>query len=414
MGDDLAPEWMALTNIIAKDKDLEPFFSALFFNPYENKLNNETARNLFVKATGEYFSPSQLELYSACPFKHYISYGLHPDEERVFQIDSREAGTVYHAVLEELSKRLSSDCVKRGIEITDKESPWMLVTEAEIEKMVDEILNDLSKKDEYSVLLSSAEEKYKTGRIRNLTLTFAKYMVFQVKKGRICKMFFENQFGQDKKLPAVQVKTSFGNVRIEGTIDRTELLKNGNKEFVKIIDYKTGEKTFSKEKIEAGIDLQLMVYLEAAIGAKGGLEPGGVFYYQVKEAELNESFEKVIEKEISEDFAAKLTEKYALDGLVIQDPDFLTLIDKDIDDFNKPKTDVFKLKERSGYASLISKDDMEKLRAGFRETLSTLCEGIRKGNADINPKLYKNKRPGCEFCEYSSICLKEFAYHKPL
>ena len=397
-------EWKSVSNLLIDDEQLKPVFDALFFNPYKNTLSSDAASKLFEKQSGFYLSPSQLEMYAACPFKHFIQYGLHPDLQKSFQTDSMEAGTAYHAVLERLSAILSKPCVEAGIEITDAKSPWMNISDEEIKELVYSIIDDFSSTELDGVLQSSGEEKYKTGRIKDVAVAFAQYMIRQVRKGHISSMHFEREFGNKKELPAVIANTSFGPIRIEGKIDRTDILKTENHEYIKVIDYKSGNKSFSKDKVLAGLDLQLMIYLDAASAEREDLEAGGVFYYLVKHPDFNDDFENVISEIITDDLTEKLSKNYSLDGLAVSDIAFLSSLDSEITDSEKPKTDVFKTKSQSGYASLISKEDMEKLRADFRGILSNLSESLYSGNADVNPKVFKNEKSGCLYCDFSSIC----------
>ena len=178
--------------------------------------------------------------------------------------------------------------------------------------------------------------------------------------------------------------------------------------FIDIIadNYKSGNKRFDREKVEAGLDLQLMVYLEGALGSEKGLKPAGVFYYAVKDPEAARDFADVIASAISDDLADRLAGDFALDGVAVSDPGILSAIDTEITDGDPSATKVFDPRKRSGFKGLISEEDMEELRSSFRQKLTEICEGVLAGNIDIKPAFFKNENVACGYCQYSSVCLE--------
>ena len=412
-GEDIPEAWKAAYDIVKDDPKSRVLSEAVFFAPVGGKIAPEVSNELFKRGGDDHYSPTQLEVYSSCPFKHFVSRGLAPEELDVFDVGSREAGNIYHLVLLQLSQMLTDGCKEKGIDMTDPMSPWMTITEDEVSSLIEEILE--KNKDVFMDGVMSFDEssEYRVSRIKSVCMVFAKYMIEQVRKGKISAMYFETPFGSGKTFPAVRVPTPFGDAIIEGQIDRVDILGSGDGRYVKIIDYKSGDKSFDRKKVEEGIDLQLMIYLEGVLGSDNALMPGGVFYYAVKDHEKERDYSVVIADEISKDISEKIAKEFALDGIVVKEPAVLTAMDTEIVSGDTTKTSVFNDRHRARTEegkALISKEDMEKLRIDFKNALTKICEGLRSGDISIDPKYYKNENIGCKYCSFSAVCLRDLKY----
>ncbi|MBO4819198.1 MAG: PD-(D/E)XK nuclease family protein [Firmicutes bacterium] len=401
-GEPVPEVWKEAYNEVRESSVAKAAAGAVFFSPDGGNLEKELSKSLFEKTGGDYFSPTQLEQYSSCPFKHFVNHGLRPEELNVFDVGSREAGTIYHQVLLDLSEKLTGECIKNGIEMTDPASPWMTVTEDETRDMILKIIDSHKEELLGGVMESDEASLYRVSRIQKVCEVFAKYMIEQVRKGKVSAMYFETKFGRRGFFPPVEIQTAAGKAVIEGQIDRVDILKGGEDRYVKIIDYKSGNKQFDRGKVEAGLDLQLMIYLEGALGSEDSLKPAGVFYYAVKDPERDGAYADVIADEISGDLAQKIAADFALDGIAVDDDAILSAMDEEIKG-GKVETTVFKV--RRGNKNLISADEMEDLRQVFKEKLTEVCGGLMEGNIEIKPAFYNRENVSCRFCDYDSICL---------
>lgn len=406
-GKEVPEDWKEAYNEVKGSDMARAAAGAVFFRPDSAPLDRTLSGELFVKATGDYYSPTQLEQYSACPFRHFVNNGLRPKELKDFDVGSREAGTIYHTALLELSEKLSGPCRDKGIDMTDPLSPWMTVTEEETKALVHEIL-EKGKADLLGGVMESDEaSEYRTERILKVCLIFAKYMIEQVRKGRVSDMYFEKKFGGGSRdaFPPVYVDTPFGRAVIEGQIDRVDILSSDSGKYVKIIDYKSGNKSFDRKKVEEGLDLQLMIYLEGALGSDEELKPAGVFYYAVKDPEQERQYADVIADEISADAAERLAKDFLLDGITVDKKDVLCAIDSELEGKDKVESTVFDPKLRSASKRIITEDDMESLRQTFKEKLTEICSGIRDGKIAVKPAFFNKEYVACKYCEFKSVCL---------
>ena len=75
----------------------------------------------------------------------------------------------------------------------------------------------------------------------------------------------------------------------EGKIDRVDDCEDGDEIYVKVMDYKTGSKAFDMVALYHGLQMQLMVYLNAAVKwekeqhPEKEIVPAGVFYYRIQD-----------------------------------------------------------------------------------------------------------------------------------
>lgn len=113
-----------------------------------------------------------------------------------------------------------------------------------------------------------------------------------------------------------------------GRIDRLDVLKEDNKVYVKIIDYKTGNTSFDLVSIYHGLQLQLVVYMDAAVQAEQRkypdceVEPAGIFYYNVKDPMI----QKTLQEDLDE-LDPEIMKKLKMNGLVSSAPEVIRKLD---------------------------------------------------------------------------------------
>ena len=101
--------------------------------------------------------------------------------------------------------------------------------------------------------------------------------------------------------------------------------------YVKVIDYKSGATELDFVKLYYGLQLQLALYLNAAIeleqkrfqGKK--VKPAGIFYYQIKDPMLNR--EDLKDEEHPE---GELLKKLKMDGIAGAEPEILEKLDRNL------------------------------------------------------------------------------------
>ena len=343
----------------------------LFYTNDKSPLPIEIRERLYNKNA---FSVSEIETYSACPYKHFIAYGLRPDVDKDFDVDALDIGNIVHKSFEDLSKLIKEENLE---EITSERLNELL--EANFKEGIDLNLDEARKE--------NPKNKYILKNIHQAAKRNAKEIVNQLEKGEFSLSNFEEDFDKNGLFRPVYVDDKN---YLRGRIDRID--RAGN--LLRVIDYKTGNKAFNLLSILNGKDLQLIVYLIAIDDDPKDFEPIGAFYIS-----LSDEIES-IKDSISDDkkIESLLDKKFALDGLLIdKDGSSLMLMDRD----SNGKTSAI-VRRRTNYK--IDGDDFKKLSRFVKSYVKDLIKDIKDGKIDLAPLRENKSYSACTFCDYKGIC----------
>ena len=410
-------------------EEMERIRRGMEFDNKQNALGGQLADALYrgdrraIEA-----SASRLEKYSGCPFAHFISYGLRPEDLRVFEMGPREIGDIYHECIMKLSQRLTAgEDSLQGLEavpvaITDPDSRWMKITQEECREEIRKILQEETGTYREGLLASGRNESYRTERIVDICSRVAWAMIGQVRRGRIREMYFEQPFARGAQLPPIRVTAGEHEVLIKGKIDRMDVLEmaeheDGLERAVRIVDYKTGGDSVDVEHFRSGYKLQLMLYLKAAT-QKQEVKPAGVFLFKIREIDADADMKNIYPgREAMEE---RMEDAYKLEGIVLDDMDLIDAMDTEIGGASKvlPIKYVKKNGTYSGSSGgyLFSREEFEELSAQVDLQVDRICREICDGKIDIRPKKEKKKdmegnyKTSCKYCSYKSICMFDTAF----
>lgn len=419
-------------------EELERIRRGMEFDNKQNALGGQLADALYrgdrraIEA-----SASRLEKYSGCPFAHFISYGLRPEDLRVFEMGPREIGDIYHECLMKLSRRLTAPMTgEDGLPetavapgsagdagtVTDPDSRWMKITQEECREEIRRILQEETGTYREGLLASGRNESYRAERIVDICSRAAWAMIGQVRRGRIREMYFEQPFARGAELPPIRVNAGEHEVLIKGKIDRMDVLEmpeheDGLETAVRIVDYKTGGDSVDVEHFRSGYKLQLMLYLKAAT-QKQEVKPAGVFLFKIREIDADADMKNIYPgREAMEE---RMEDAYKLEGIVLDDMDLIDAMDTEIGGASKvlPIKYVKKNGSYSGSSGgyLFSREEFEELSAQVDQQVERICREISDGNIDIRPKketkkdMEGNYRTSCKYCSYKSICMFDTAF----
>ena len=250
-------------------------------------------------------------------------------------------------------------------------------------------------------------------RLTKLAVVVASSLYNELLCGSFVPKYLEMRFGNSPcdTLPAFELSLNDGSkITLEGTVDRLDIFKRDDTVYVKVIDYKTGTKTFSLDEVEKGLNIQLLLYLFAicnttsekfrrALGCKEGdsIKPAGIIYVSTAlgtiNADLNATPEEITEK-------AKSNIPRA--GLVTDNEEILKELCHDLNAKYLP--DVSQLKDGTVKGkSLTSDEGFTSLENSITATLIEISENLRGGNADVSPLKLGDKYP-CEYCKMKQFC----------
>lgn len=392
-----AAEWRTLFAWYGKQEDwqepLGKLLSAAFYTFETEQLPGEVSRLLYGSVLSS--SVTRLERFAACAYEHFLTYGLglRPREENTFE--AVDFGNLVHTALEYYGRGLAES----GFD-------WFSVPEEERRRLGKAAMEHALAAGRNDALLTSAKNRYLTGRMERLLHQTVDILTGQVRKGRFLPADYEVGFGMAEGLNVQEfILSEEERMHLRGRIDRVDVMEKDNDLYVKIIDYKSGQTKFSLLSLYHGLQLQLVVYLNAAMelmrrkqSAKSVL-PAGIFYYHVDEPVL-ETEGALSEEEIWQG----VLEKLKLDGIVNDDPEVFGAMDTEFTD----KSDVIPVsRTKSGDLSKTSKvystEQFEVISDYVNRTVTALGKRMMSGEIAASPYEMKGKT-ACQWCGYRSIC----------
>jgi ATP-dependent helicase/nuclease subunit B len=227
-------------------------------------------------------SVSRLEKFGECPFKFFVHSGLHAQDRQRFELDAKEQGTFQHDVLAYFHEELR-DAGKRWRDITPDEA------RARVERIAAGFMASYR-----DGLLQATEETRFMARI--LTESLQDFVGTLVDWMRAQYEFdpaeVELPFGEADTPPWTLELAGGWRLELQGRIDRVDLWRvpGADTAWCVVLDYKSSEKKLEPDKVEAGLQLQLLTYLnvlrqwpnpEDWFGVRH-LLPGGVFYVNLR------------------------------------------------------------------------------------------------------------------------------------
>ncbi len=329
------------------------------------------------------FGATELENYASCAYAHFLGYGLHLSEREEYVFRAMDWGNIFHRAIERYAKRL----------LAEKKN-WEEVEGKLREEYLSECLKDSIADYGNSILYSSSRNEYLITRMQRILSRTIWALTEQLRKGEFRPAGYE--------VPI-----------LHGKIDRVDLCEDEEKVYVKVVDYKTGSRKLDLNDIYYGLQMQLVLYLQASVDAAGKQKkgkiviPAGVFYYRIQDPLLDGG-------DVNADNAdQKRMEELRPDGLVNADAEVLEKLDREI--FEKKVSAVIpvslnkdrSVSRRSG--SVVSLRDLTTIMGYTEGKKEELQVEILDGTIARAP-YRKDRETACDFCPYRKICDFEPGY----
>ncbi len=374
------------------ESDFKTTSKALFHDNKEWKLGREVAACLYGRPF--HSSSSRIERYYRCPFQHFVTYGLRPKERRVYELKSPDVGSIFHESVELFTKK-----------IADSGKDWHKLSKEEIDGIMGESARETIEGFNGKLLESTERYKYFADRIERVAKKTAEMAVEHVKKGEFTPIASEIGFGVDKEMPPIVIETPDGQkINLEGRIDRIDICENEGNLYIKVIDYKSYEKPFKIGDTCYGLQIQLPVYLNAALQdtiAKGNKTvPAGAFYFKIDDPMIEDT--GLDESGMEAEFRSR----FKMKGVVLRDEKVIRLIDMELDEGKTSDIIPVKLKKDSSPAKgtgSLEKDDFDNLLKFVLKAVGDAAESILDGRMEAAP-FRKGAENACAFCDFASIC----------
>lgn len=366
------------------------------------KLSPKTAKSLYGKNILS--SVSRLERFAACPFAYFAEYGLKARPRQLYQLRTPDLGNLFHQVLEQFAATLKKDGIF-----------WKTLTQEETERRMDAAVDEAAPHLGNEILLDSAANRYLIKRLKRISRRAGWTLVRHIQSGMFEPTGYEVGFGPYEALPPIVIGMADGSKLIlRGKIDRVDLLDAEGNKFVKIIDYKSGTKAFDFQDIYYGLQLQLLLYLDAYLKNHGteSYRPGGVFYFRITDPTLS-----VTEELSTEELETMLYSKMQMSGLVLENETVIKAMDEVFIDpasggMRLGSSDIIPLKYTkkgtpTASSLLATEEEYNALMAFTAKRAAAIGESMKAGVITPAPYRKQSSTP-CDYCVFSSICRYEY------
>lgn len=179
--------------------------------------------------------------------------------------------------------------------------------------------------------------------------------------------------------------------------------------YVKVIDYKSGNRDFSMAALYYGLQLQLVVYMNAAVEMEENkypdrkVVPAAMLYYRVHDP-IVEGEETENEEQIQEKILAGLR----MTGVVNADENIVASLDGAFG----TKSDVIPVERKkdgsfSARSSILQENDFRVISDYVNLKIREIGTGILNGNIELNPYIQgsgQSAKDACTYCPYSRVC----------
>lgn len=395
-GFNISPIWKDVRNWYESREEWKPMLErvdrALSYSNQVRLMDAKKIRSLYGREM--YFSVSRIEKYVECPFAYFIQYGLRARDRRVYEISPPDIGTFIHGVIDNFSKTLNEN----NMTWHDVEMEWC-------QRKVGEIVDEMAAADTSSILLSSSRYKYITTRLKRILARAIWLIALHIKRSEFEPAGYEVGFGAGGDFPPITIKLPSGeSINLIGRIDRVDSMEREDGTYIRVVDYKSGNKAFNLSDVYYGLNIQLMVYLDAMLSNRENnsekpLIPGGVLYFRVDDPIIRTNGE-VDDDRIDNEIMKMLKMK----GLLLADADIIREMDKDIKGYsNIIPANINKDGTIGKSSSVATREQFNNLRRHVRRKLAGFCQEMAEGNIEIAP-YKKNGHTPCEYCKLGSVC----------
>lgn len=344
----------------------------------------ENAMHLFGKHME--LSASKIDTYYKCPFSYFCKYGLRVKGREKAELNALETGSLIHALLEELVPRYR-DC---GFDT---------VTYEQVQEDTDRAVDTYVEKTMGGLAEKTPRFLYLLSRLKRISLAVVWHLVEELGQSEFSPVKFEWNIGdgEDTLAPLMLTAEDGGTVKVIGKIDRVDLFENDGTSYIRIVDYKTGEKSFRLVDVMNGLNLQMLLYL-FAVWENGGEQypnvmPAGMLYMPATLPVVDGDGDVEKRKE-------KQNKRLKMDGLLLADETVLRAMDQELAGKYIPA-----VRSKNGFNGGNSKvatvEQLELLKRHSEKLLLHMAQELWAGHIEARPT---DEGSFCECCDYRDVC----------
>ncbi len=354
------------------------------------RLSKEAVETLYGRSYR--MSASRIDKINSCHFAYFMQYGLRAKERGGAVFDAAQIGTFLHYVLEHVTRK----AMEQGGFATLGEGDLQNLIDAVIRTYMDSAIPNFEEKE--------ARFKYLFRRLGRTVTTIVENAARELTESDFVPMYFELDFSEKGQLPAVSIRVDDAALTVVGKVDRVDGWLKDDKLYLRVVDYKSGKKSFDLTDIRYGLNIQMLLYLFAlqkeGVELFGGREiiPAGVLYFPARDVLINSS------RGISnEELRAAMEKELRRSGMLLSDPEVLEAMEHGV--LDKPRFLPIAIdKEGSITKGVATAEQLGKLNRYLDKLLERIAREMRGGNIDADPAWKSEQDNACTYCEFASAC----------
>ena len=341
-------------------------------------------------------SASRMDQYKSCHFSYFMKFGLKAKARKPAGFTAPEYGTFVHCVLEHVLKECDGR-LKDGAWDGELRDFVHGQTKEAVEVYVREELGGLEHQTD--------RFRYLFNRLLRTVQSVVDNVVQELTGSDFQPISFELGFAGKGDLPPVELSVGDVTLSITGFVDRVDGWVHDGRLYLRVVDYKTGRKSFDLTEVWNGLGLQMLLYL-FTLEDKGQslygmpVEGAGVLYLPAREAIIRGSRamdESQRQKEVDKQLQRQ--------GLVLDEPEVLAAMETaGAEGFRFLPLKVSKRTGEISGDALVSAQRLGRLQKHIEKVLGEICRELAAGNIAADPFWRGPEKNACRFCDYAAAC----------
>lgn len=336
-------------------------------------------------------SATQVEQYHQCRFAYFCRYGLHVRAPRPAELGGLEFGNLAHYVMQTVLPRYTEEGYNGITRARVGED-----AAAAVDAYIAEYMGGTEDKDARFLSLAA--------RLCRIVTALLWQVVQELRQSRFVPTDYELPIGMDDGVPATVLTLADGTrVRVIGKIDRVDVCREGDTAYVRVVDYKTGQKDFRLSEVVEGLNLQMLLYVfslwdNAAARYGGEVTPAGVLYLPAKLPVIKATPDMDADKR-----ARERLRSMRMNGLLLNNPEILSAMEVDGAGVFIPA----KMKKDGtpdANSSVATLAQFGRLKQRAEALLRDMAATLRAGDVAALPARDGDKVDACAFCDYRAVC----------
>ena len=346
---------------------------------------------------------TRAQKFGDCRFAYFLQYGLKAKPRQRAVFDARDNGTFLHWILE----KTAGAVMERG--------GFDKVTEEEVAQLADGFVDEYIHRELNDFAEKTARFAYLFRRLRASVRHVVTELWQELKDSQFRPVALELDLAADGVLAP---SDEDGEMRLYGKIDRVDAWEHDGALYLRVVDYKTGQKKFRLSDICEGMNMQMLLYLFSLVRRGEGyfrdkgfdvseLRPAGVLYSQARFRVVRA--DSSTEQSVARDRMAGVDSEGRHSGLILDDPAAIEAMEPGGEGqkrFLPVKIKVDGKTGETGYEGQLAKlEDFGALSRFIGDTLRDMAAELRAGSVEADPWFTSAGSNACANCEYAEACL---------